>query len=293
MLLEVVANGQVAELRRVHVPGHRVAAGPVAAGGRAEGHGHADAVAGVEARAANLRQVPARAQVAGAPSRVGLEAATSQDHRIRRQRLPADGHMDAVVGAAQSLGPLTVADVYAGLFCDGGKAVYQARAAAPCLHREAAPEPHLAIYFEGLAAVQRQKTHAQALHPQQGFEARLDQPLGEGWIRAILRHPAHVVVELLAAVAAEVRAADLVGGEFRHQTAEVSDAVVDRAQGAGREARVAAAQLERGALEQRYVCAALAGGDSRVQRRIAAADHGHAGHPRAPSARSWAMASSL
>ena len=86
VLLEVVADREVAELRRVAIPGHRVAARPVA--GR---HGvgierHLDAVARVEARAAHLGQLPAGAHVARAPFGIGLEAARRQHDVARPDR---------------------------------------------------------------------------------------------------------------------------------------------------------------------------------------------------------------
>src|SRR6185295_1874689 len=80
MLLEAVAHREVTGLRRIAVPGHRVAAGPVAVGRGADVERHADRVAGVEARAAHLGELPARTQVARAPFRIRLEAAGRQNN---------------------------------------------------------------------------------------------------------------------------------------------------------------------------------------------------------------------
>src|SRR5437764_178614 len=71
VLLEGVADGEIAELRRVVVPADGVAARPVAGGRGSDLEGHADAVAGVEARAPDLRELPAGAEIAGAPLGVG------------------------------------------------------------------------------------------------------------------------------------------------------------------------------------------------------------------------------
>ena len=49
---------------------------------RADLQRHADAVAGVEARAAHLGQIPARAEIARAPFGVGLEAAGGEHHGL-------------------------------------------------------------------------------------------------------------------------------------------------------------------------------------------------------------------
>src|SRR5881409_52855 len=79
VLLELVADVELAELGRVPVPATGVAARPVAEGAGADLEGHAEAVAGVEARAAHLGQLPARTEVARSPLGVGLEAAAGFD----------------------------------------------------------------------------------------------------------------------------------------------------------------------------------------------------------------------
>ena len=83
MLLEIVADRQVAELRRVAVPADRVAARPVAGRHGADVQRHLDAVAGVEAGAAHLGEVPARAEIARAHLGIGLEPAAGQHHAFR------------------------------------------------------------------------------------------------------------------------------------------------------------------------------------------------------------------
>ena len=85
VLLELVADREVAEFRRVHLPLHRVAARPVAARARADVQRHADAVAGVEAGAAHLGEVPAGAEIARAPFGIGLEAAAGEHDRLAAQ----------------------------------------------------------------------------------------------------------------------------------------------------------------------------------------------------------------
>src|SRR5205823_11395523 len=67
VLLELVADREVAEFGRVHFPLHRMAARPIAAWARTDIERHADAVAGVEARAAHLGEIPARAEIKRAP----------------------------------------------------------------------------------------------------------------------------------------------------------------------------------------------------------------------------------
>src|SRR3984893_8910623 len=78
MLLELIADREIAEFRRVHFPLHGVTARPVAARSCANVDRHADAVAGVVARAAHLGQIPAGAEIARAPFRIGLKTPAGQ-----------------------------------------------------------------------------------------------------------------------------------------------------------------------------------------------------------------------
>ena len=75
VLLELVADGEVAIGRRVDVPGHRVAARPVAVRPRADPKRHVEAGTHVETGAADFREVPARSEITRAHLRVRLEAA--------------------------------------------------------------------------------------------------------------------------------------------------------------------------------------------------------------------------
>src|SRR5690606_2018737 len=82
VLLEVVADRQVAELRGVEVPAHGVAARPVPDWARADLEGHAVPVTRVVLGAAHLGEVPRRTEVPRPPLGVGLESATGQDDRV-------------------------------------------------------------------------------------------------------------------------------------------------------------------------------------------------------------------
>src|SRR5580698_10387680 len=85
MLLELIADREVAEFRSVHLPLHGMAAGPVAARRGADIDRHADAVAGVVTAAAHLSEIPAGAEIACAPFRIGLEAAAGEHDRFGAQ----------------------------------------------------------------------------------------------------------------------------------------------------------------------------------------------------------------
>ena len=88
MLLVAVANLQVADLGRVQIPGHGVAAGPLPGPSGARFEGHADAIARVEAAAPNLGLLPAFAEVAAPPVTVRLEAAAGEDHAVGLENAP-------------------------------------------------------------------------------------------------------------------------------------------------------------------------------------------------------------
>ena len=103
VLLKTVADGEIAELRRVRVPADRVATGPVAARRGADVERHTNAVAGVEARAAHAREVPAGTEIARAPRRIRFEAARGENHRIGVDRFLASAAGDAHTGNAAGL----------------------------------------------------------------------------------------------------------------------------------------------------------------------------------------------
>ena len=182
VLLEAVADREVAELRRIVIPGDGMAARPVAIGRRADLQRHADAVAGVEAAAAHFRQLPAGAEIAGAPFRIGLEAAGGEHHRLRRNRLDpailleADAaHRVAVVDQVQH--PRAVADADPRRPGNPGVAVDEAGPAAPGLQRQPAPEAEAAVDPERLPAVDRHEADALAAQPLHRFGGFRDQPL--------------------------------------------------------------------------------------------------------------------
>ncbi len=61
VFLKAVADRQITKLRRVAVPGHGVAARPIAPWRGARGQGHLNAVTGIKAGTAHRRQFPAGA----------------------------------------------------------------------------------------------------------------------------------------------------------------------------------------------------------------------------------------
>src|SRR5262249_45799764 len=163
-------------LRRVHLPLHRVAAGPVAAGARADVDGHADSVAGVKPRAAHLRQVPAGPEIARTPLRIRLETA-AREHDLFAAQLG----FDAVVAHAPPAHPHTaiqqaqraraVANFDPTFGGCAREHLDQTGPAPDRLDGQAAPEFELTFDLEGLAAVDRNEAHALVAHPAERVEA--------------------------------------------------------------------------------------------------------------------------
>src|SRR5262245_6486441 len=170
MLLKLVADREVAELGRVHLPLHRVAPRPVAARARADVERHTDAVAGVEAGAAHLGEIPAGAEIAGAPFRIGLEAAAGEHDRLALKladlAVMANAHAGDAVAIAQEVERAgAVANFDAALLRRLGEHVDEAGAATDRLYGQPAPELELALDLERLPAIDRDEAHALLAHP--------------------------------------------------------------------------------------------------------------------------------
>ena len=276
MLLELVADREVAELGRVHLPLHRVAAGPVAAWAGADIQRHADAVAGVEAGAAHLGEVPAGAEIARAPFGIGLETAASQHDRFAAQLafdalVPDADALDANAVIDKAQRARLVADLDAPLGRGLGEHLDETWAAAHRLDRQPAPELELAVDLEGLASVDRDEAHALVAHPAERIEASGDQELDQIGIGAVLRHPRHVVEKLLLGVGAEIGGCDLLFGQIRHQCLDVLDAVVNDPNRAGGEPAVAAGFVLRRRFQHQHRGALFLRRQRRAEGRVAAA----------------------
>ena len=193
---------------------------------------------------------------------------------LRTVRLHLDAaHHVAVVD--QRVRAHAVTDLDAVLLGELEVLIDQARPAAPGLHREPAPELEPAFDLVGLPAPDRREPHALALQPAHAVARAVDETLAQLAVGAVVRDAEHVVEELVGRVSAEVALRDLVRREVGHDRLEVVDAVIDAAERAGGEARVAAHQLLRRALDHQHARAALARRERRAERGIAGADHDH------------------
>ena len=257
-----------------------MAARPIAARLRADLERHAQAVAGIEPRAAHLGEIPVRPEIAGAPLGVGLEPAAGEDHRLAAQlpglALLAHAHTaHAAIVRQQADRARLVAHLDRFPRRRLVQRLDEPGSAARGLDREPAPELELAADLERLAAVDRHEADALAAHPFERRMAAAHQQLDQIGIAAVLRHAGQIVEILVLAVGAEVRGAFLLLGEIRDQLREIIDRVVGDADGARREGGIAAPLRNRRALEHEHAGAGFARGERRAERGIAGADHDH------------------
>ena len=160
-------------------------------------------------------------------------------------------------------------------FAAAGLHLHETRTAADGFDGQPAPELELAVDLERLPAVDRNEPDAFLAQPVQRIETARDQKLDQIGIGAVLRHPRHVVEELVGRVGAEIRGIDFRWRQVGHQRLDVVDAVIDDADRAGGEAAVAAGLVLRRRLEHQHLGALLLRRQRRAERRIAGADDDH------------------
>ena len=249
VLLVEVGDSRVAEGRRVEVPGDGVAAAPVAEWLRADVERHLDALAGVEPHAADLGELPPRAEVARAHLRVGLEAAAGEHDRLGAQLLVPAGRLDddardtrGVVGREADGGGV-VAHLDAPLLRDREELVREPLAGADGFKAETAPEAVDVAVLERLVRPGRHEPDALVVEPAHRRERAAHERVRHLLVGQALRH-AHQVVEVRALrVAAHFEDSELRLREVGHDLADVVDTFVGEADGAAGEVGVAAAQV--------------------------------------------------
>ena len=277
VLLEVVADCEIAEGRRVLIPAHCVAARPVTVGQGAGLQRRNDAHTGVVTRAADFCEVPVRSEVARAHFSVRFEAAAREHDRFR-----ADFDGAPLALRAHAFDALIVDDE-----ADCGRLVMnrnafalarfvfefdQARAAAPGFAGEAAPELELAVDLESLASVRRLEFHALLAHPHHRFEAAADEDFAQVRIGAVVGDAAHVVEVLVFGIRAVVADLAFFVGDVV-QLSEIVRTVEHDAHGAGGVAAVAAAVVDRCRFEDDHLGAGFARRERRTACCIACANY--------------------
>jgi hypothetical protein len=171
VLLESVADVEIAELGCVGVPSDCMTPGPVTTRCGTDVDRHLEPVAGVESRPTHFGEVPAGAEIARTPSRIGFESAARQHHRVGgQQRIPAiTAYMyaaDATVAFGEPYCPRAITQCHTGVDRDRSQRVDESGTAAPALDRQAAPEADSTGDLERLAPVQRQEPNTAFAHPQ-------------------------------------------------------------------------------------------------------------------------------
>ena len=240
---------------------------------------HADPVPGVEARPPHPCEVPAGAEVAGAPLGVRFEPSAGEHHRPppHRERALPPAHHDAAHR------PAFLDERHRARFMEDPDALAcaallqildQPRTAAPGLHREAAPEPETPVHPERLAAVGGLEADPLAAHPHQGVEAVLDEGLDQIRMAAEAGDARHVVVVLLARVPPEIRALDLPCGEVHHLDEILDPFEYDPHRARGIAAVASALGLGR-RLQNQHLRTLLPGGQRGAHGRVAGPGHDH------------------
>src|SRR5271165_1065262 len=277
VLLEAVADIEVAKGRRVEIPGDGMRAGPVPGDGSAEVERHLQPLAGVETRAAHLGEVPVGPEISGPHLGIGLEAAAGEDHRLGAQVMNAApmAHphaLDAAVALQETdrRGLVEHSDpVMRGARV---QRLHQFLAAAPDMAGETAPEFELAVDPKRLPAEPELETDALAAHPHAGLEAIADQDLGHVRVAAELGEATHIVEILLLGVGPEIDVPEFGLVHVRDQLREILTAVIDDAKRAAGEGGVAAARLLGGDLQHQHPGAVLLRRQCGASRGIARPD---------------------
>ena len=283
MLLEAVADGEVTEVGRVAVPADRVASGPVAVCHCSDVQGHRDAVTGVEARAAHLREIPSGAEVAGTPLRVRLEAARSDDHGVgadlARVAAGPDPHApNAVVVRQQRKSAAAVANVDPFALDRCRQRIDETLPATLHLQRQPTPEGELAVDVESLPVVARLEAHPLGGHPAHRRIAAPHQHFGEVGIGPVFGDACHIGQELLFGIAAVVVRRGLRVGHVGHEGTKVIDTVEGKADDARGEGAVTSAFVAGRPLEHGHIGALFTSSQRSAQCCVAAADHNDMTH---------------
>ena len=280
VLLEHVPDLAIAEGRRVQIPLDGMTGGPVAIGLRPDVQRHADALARVVASAPHAGEVPVRPEIARPHFRVRLEAATGQDHRAGRDLDEAfRGAHDEPRDAALVIGeeaprPVAVAHLDAHLARAIELHLHEAGPAAHRLDIEPAPELMLALDLIGLAGEHEDPAETLAPHPGHGGTRALDEVLGHVEVRAPLRHPHQVVVELVLRVGRDHDGARLLLGDVGQDVApEILEPLMGETKPARREEGVAAALGLRRLLDDQHRSAGFSRGKGRAEGGVAASRH--------------------
>ena len=205
-------------------------------------------------REPHLRELPARPEIARAPLGIGLEAPAGEHHglggEIDAQRpLPGADPGDAVLAFDHGNRPRSVGDRHAALLGRLEQRLGQAGAGAVDPDRRPARELDPAVAVRGLPLGERPKPHAVGAQPAHGVGAAVDQELGQLRIAALLGHARHVIEILLPRVGAEASTRALLRGDRASELLDIINTRIHRPHRADREAAVAAALLQRRALQ--------------------------------------------
>ena len=250
---------------------------PVPGRRRADVERHLVALPGVVARAADLREVPAGAEIARPHLGIGLEPAAGEHDRFRAQidKPPVAAHPhagDAVIALQQRHRRRVVQDRDPLALGAAVQRLHQFLAAAPDVAGQPAPELELAVNLESLPPEPQLEAHAFLAHPHAGLEALGDQDFGQIGVAAVFGQPADIVVILFFGVGADIDIGQLVVADVGDQPRQIVEAVIDDAPGAAGKGRVAAAPVLRRDFQHQHRGAVFPRRQRGAGRRVAGAD---------------------
>ena len=280
MLLELVTDRQVAELRRIHVPLHRVRARPMSRHRSAGIHRHAVAPAGVVAGASHLREIPVRPEITRPHFRIALKPTARQHHSLGAQimatammRHPHATHAGVVMQQAHRLCLIQHRDRR-----PRQRLMQRLRQHLPTAKDVAGkptPELEFPIHVERLAPQRRLKPHPVLGKPHGCIKGVADQHIRQIRVRAVFGETADIIEILLAGIGAEIDLAEIKILDIRRQLQQIVDTIIDKPKRPSGERGIPGARRLRCRLQHHHAGAGFLGGQRCVGGGIAGTNDDH------------------
>ena len=209
VLLELVADREIAIGRSVDVPRHRMGTGPMAVGPCADRHRHVEPGAHIESRTAHPRHFPTGAKVLCPHFRIGLEAAAGEHHsagpdRDRRASVFRDDAREPPIFTDETGGGRLIENRDAAPLHIGIERVEQLRPAAPDVQCETAPEFEFSVDLVGLPSQPRPQLHTLLGDPFGSVQTAAHENFQEIRVGPVLGQREKVVKKLVLRVGSKV-----------------------------------------------------------------------------------------
>ncbi len=269
------------DVGRFRIDQHRMAAAPVADRLRAEVHGQTEHLARVVARAANFHQIPARAEIARAHFRIGLEAAGGKHHGAAREidqsfrRLHPDTGGPALGIDGQSRRLRFVDDLDA-VFLRGRKQhLDQAEAAVVHRNDSARRKFDFSAHLHRVSAGGKNPFDAHVRQPARRSIRLIDENIGELFVGGILGHLHHIFEKFRVGIGPDLHLGRFFIRQVRQHRTHIVQIVVTESEAATGKTRVSAARFLRTFVQKQHAHFLLPRRQGCGQSRVAGADHDH------------------